>query len=991
MVRVCRAIAAALLTASPLACSPDTPDAPSEARPQTDSLARRPGSNVAFPSSLAATFALAESTYYRTEYDSTRALLQTALTRADAAGDSAAHARALTWLALTDYKEAKYTSARLLGETALAMKQRLRLTRDLPQSYNALGLIAYYQGRHPDAAALFTQALDTARITNDSSAATTALANLGMVWTDLGEFTRARSAYDRARDRWLAAGDRRRAGNALSNLGMLEIRVGNPAQAVRVLVAARDLYDSVDYAPGTESVLGQLAEAYAALGDPKRSFAYTDSALSVARRFHLRQQEVDGLRHKASLYFEAGDLERALEYLEQARTLAAELGLEEVLAEIAREEARVLAALGDLDRAKARAEDALGVHSRMGMRFEQLADYLLVAELAHRAGHRKRSVEALQAAEREQKRYALGIARVLVALTRARIADADGQPHRVLDAVDEIRADLARVSPALAADAFALRARALKRLGRLREAADAGRQGVAALELVRGRFGTSSLSTTFMASRADVYGDLVLVLRQLGRVGEALEIADVARGHALLEHLHAARQTRVTTADHDALMRSEELLSHIDYLVERLAESDSTTRLERGGVDAPPAASVLVAELATARRQYEELIMRARQSDSRSSTMLGVARTSSDLVRRALHANEAVLEYLVTPTRLLTFVVRRDRIVVLDTAVTPDEIAARVRLARDLLGSPSTPGTPPVLAALHGLLVGPAEQRGLLAGVRSLVIVPHGALSYVPFAALHDASRHRFLIEDYDVLTLPASGALVVLRDGSRSAGQTAVREGAEGALILAPFPETLPGTREEAGAVARALGAPAVFGRNAGEGALRTALRHRAIVHVATHAVLNARSPMFSRLELARESRRPAEDGRFELHELLGVPIASRLVFLSGCETGLGVAWSTTFLRGEDYATLARAFLQAGASNVVATLWRIEDHGAAQFAAVFYGALRDQAPAAALASAQRTLLHSAKYAAPYYWAAYQIAGDGDSRPVGAKSPPVVR
>jgi CHAT domain-containing protein len=82
--------------------------------------------------------------------------------------------------------------------------------------------------------------------------------------------------------------------------------------------------------------------------------------------------------------------------------------------------------------------------------------------------------------------------------------------------------------------------------------------------------------------------------------------------------------------------------------------------------------------------------------------------------------------------------------------------------------------------------------------------------------------------------------------------------------------------------------------------------------------------------------------------------------------------------LRGEDYTTLAQAFLQAGASNVVATLWRIEDRGAASFASAFYRHLEREQPAAALASAQREMLRSPSYAAPYYWAAYQIEGVGD-------------
>ncbi len=91
---------------------------------------------------------------------------------------------------------------------------------------------------------------------------------------------------------------------------------------------------------------------------------------------------------------------------------------------------------------------------------------------------------------------------------------------------------------------------------------------------------------------------------------------------------------------------------------------------------------------------------------------------------------------------------------------------------------------------------------------------------------------------------------------------------------------------------------------------------------------------------------------------------------------TPVGGAYSTAFAQGEDYATLAQAFLYAGATNVIATLWPVEDNGAAAFADEFYQALGASSPAAALAEAQRAMLSHERYSAPYHWAPYQLAGD---------------
>ena len=53
-----------------------------------------------------------------------------------------------------------------------------------------------------------------------------------------------------------------------------------------------------------------------------------------------------------------------------------------------------------------------------------------------------------------------------------------------------------------------------------------------------------------------------------------------------------------------------------------------------------------------------------------------------------------------------------------------------------------------------------------------------------------------------------------------------------------------------------------------------------------------------------------PEGDGRLDVHEIIGLHIASSLVFLSGCETALGPGAATDFGLGEDYATLDRFYM---------------------------------------------------------------------------------
>jgi CHAT domain-containing protein len=303
-----------------------------------------------------------------------------------------------------------------------------------------------------------------------------------------------------------------------------------------------------------------------------------------------------------------------------------------------------------------------------------------------------------------------------------------------------------------------------------------------------------------------------------------------------------------------------------------------------------------------------------------------------------------------------------------------------VRLVRGLLGSPQSDPrlADPVLSGLYQSLIGPAVQGGWLAGSRRLLVATHGTLTYLPFAALRDPRTGRYLAESYAVLHVPSGAALTALRQRGDPARLVKPKPSRGAAFV--PLPRALAASGLEARAVARQAGVRSVVGRGATEGAVRQALRDGGLVHVATHGYMNPGNPMLSRLALRPAGSASEDDGRLEVHELLEERITSPLVFLSGCETGVGGAWSTSFAAGDDFVTLAQAFLYAGAKNVVATLWPVQDRAAAELADAYYAALGIGDPVAALGEAQQALLRQDRYAHPYHWAGYRITGAGPPR-----------
>jgi CHAT domain-containing protein len=915
----------------------------------------------------------------RAEFDSARAILDPTIERARQTRDSLLEARGLAVLARTSYWEGDYAEAQRLYEAALAIQLAANAQEELARSYYGLGLIAWQRGRLTEAIGHHTKAAEAARAVGDRAALASAVINLGLVQTDLGEFEAARTGYAEARELSRALGNARLEGIALNNLGMLDVWVGNPERAVPNLLEARRLYRSVDYTLGEQNALGQLGTAYAALGEPSLAIAALDSALAQTRELGLRQEEASNLEELAKIHRDAGNHERALQLFSDARAINEEIGLTVEMGADLRYAAEIYSWLGNTELARSHVAQALTIHQGAGARFHELSDIVLLAELDAELGNASRASVHMTAARRLAGELEARVAHVEVALAEARIADKAGDAGSVLRALDDAEQALRRGGYDTEWEAEALRARALARLGRLDSAVAAGRRAVAAVERVRGGFGSGSLRTRYLADRARAYADLVTVLHQLGLIQEAFEVTDAIRGRVLLEQLAAVTDDGVARGKPtDNLVESERLLRRIGALVTQLDLLEEVSPEERD--------SALVGEieriqrlLGAARIEYEALVVRAVELGGPRTALLGHHSIRADDVQQALRADEALLEYLVTSEQLILFVVTPTELHMSTVPVTERSLAHRVRLARDLLDDPkpAPDGLRGVLRPLHGVLLEPVLRGNVIDGTKRVFIVPHGVLTYLPFAALQDGTTGRYFAEDYVLTNLPSARALPLLRQPEQRVGSQL--DGELRATVFAPLPEDLPATEVEAEAVRDALdGGRSHVGRRATEGRLRSALADDQIVHVATHGILNARSPMFSRVELAGGRRSQSDDdGRLEVHEILGLSIRSPLVFLSGCETGLGVAWSTGFVRGEDYTTLAQALLYAGAPNVVATLWRIDDAGAAVFAKGFYNALKSAEPATALAQAQRSMMLHERYSSPYYWAAYQLAGQG--------------
>lgn len=930
--------------------------------------------------------------YWLGQYDSARLAWGDALSRVNAAGDSLSQANLLTWLGLAAYRLGDYATARSEGEAALELKLALGDETELARSYNALGLLADAEDRLLDAIRLYGRTMTAARAVDDDRMRAVAAGNLGLIHVYLGDLEQGSALLREMRDGAIAVADPRLEANALTNLAMVALWSGDPQGALEPLDTARRLYAEFgDYPLGEQHVLAQRAIALSDMGQYRGAIAALDTALALARRHSMKDQEAENRRLLGSLFAELGDDRRALRHYDEAAAIAREMELESELGNISRLSAVAHLSLGSLGTAVRDAEAALAAHRASGEPFEELDDLLLLAAVRQRMGDDNGEEAMLRSARLIAEQLDVASAHSTVALAEARHADAAGRHRQVLAAANRARAASIEGDFRTAAEISGLAARAYAALGQLDSAAVEGLAAVHALDRVRGDLASTELRGSLTASSARIYGDVVLILLQQDRSDEAFAVADGARSRELLHRLTA----RTFPAEGDASISdavvgsrdaaaAELLLRRIQALLTELDFLESVPPAERGAGAAATSGEVL-RRIDRLRDEYESHIIRTARLDDRSAGVLGRHGVDHDRVRAALAPDEALLHYTLTRDQLVLFVGRQHGLRTVTVPVSADDLTSRVRLLRALMGfRDAAPDRGiPAARALHEVLISSARDTGLLEGVDRLLIVPHGVLEQLPFALLHDPATGRYLIQDYVIAYAPSAGAIPALR-GARPPAPDVRATDVQATSAFAPFPDELPGTGAEAAAAHRLAPEGRLYrGRRATEAAARRALAGSAVVHIASHGVLNARNPSFSRIRLTPgPGAGSADDGRLEVHEVLGLRVRSRLVVLSGCETALADDWSGDPLRPAGIASLSQAFLQAGASNVLATLWRVDDVGSAELVTRFYERSIDDVPHA-LAMAQRDMIAHPDYSAPYYWAGYVLAGSGR----GAVSP----
>ena len=277
---------------------------------------------------------------------------------------------------------------------------------------------------------------------------------------------------------------------------------------------------------------------------------------------------------------------------------------------------------------------------------------------------------------------------------------------------------------------------------------------------------------------------------------------------------------------------------------------------------------------------------------------------------------------------------------------------------------------------------------------KSLTIIPHDKLSYIPFDALiseipdtttMNFRNLKYLVRDYPINYSYSATLLFDYPKNGRKSSQNMIifspkynanepRTSFESSVPY--FFDPLPGAQQEVNGISKYIHADSYLEMHAQETIFKEKAPEYDILHLAMHTLINDSLPMFSKLVFSKPDEKSSDDGYLNTFEIYNMNLKARLVVLSACETGTGM-----LQKGEGVMSMARAFIYAGCPSIVMTLWQVEDKSGAKIMEDFYYYLsKGKRKDVALRMAKLKHLENSDplTAHPHFWLGYVSIGNTD-------------
>ncbi len=853
------------------------------------------------------------------------------------------------------------------------------------------------------------------------------LTNIGLIYLNEGRYQECVTASAESSRLFGSINELPRRALAWQNRALCLWGLGQLPEALRWFERALADIGPEPYPTIYTAVLTNTALANYTLGHLDESMRLYDRALAFTEKIHATRDEAYCLYGLGVNYYALGDRQRAREFLERSlaiRTTALD----------GRGRMASLRALATIDAEQSRVQEAL-VADREALELA-IAPATIARIKIQQAAHTAAADRPVEAKWLLDEVLASGagndpLIRAEALLQRAMLLRSMGRPADALEDLKIARPGLHNFGSVIEEFEGDLElARALREVGRPRDSLAAVERALEQSDAVRLQTANPELRAQLLTPLRPAYDLKLELLRDqyeeaqaAGREAEANAIAlsafataDAARAHSFTD-VASQKYPPAVRRELAAEFRQREQLYR--ELSSRRFALDS--RLEHSGVD-DASVRALMAEVSELRRQVDTV-----------NTVIANRTVVQPGPARSAHGRTSIPS-LGTETALVSYWLGSG------SAYAWVVLAGDIRWTR--LGSPRAIANQAVAfhrsltrlvdvpverrlqnaAALYTMILRPLEPW--LSQVRNWVIVPDGALDYVPFPALQmgDAQRKAFVVLEHDIAVTPAAWMLdtrahpasphdprkiLLVADpvyqaddprlsASRDAPAARPAPARPGADPLRRNFRRLPFTAQEAAGIAaqfRPLDVDELIGITATRDQLlaRDWSQYR-FIHIATHGVADAQVPALSALVLGSyDGSGEVSDREVRVADMALQRLTAEVAVLSACETALG-----TEVRSEGLVGMSSTMLARGARAVVASLWPVPDEIGARLMTDFYQRmLRDSLPPeAALSAVMRAMATHERSADPALWAAFQVsvvelgsAGPGHGPAPGSVTP----
>ena len=543
------------------------------------------------------------------------------------------------------------------------------------------------------------------------------------------------------------------------------------------------------------------------------------------------------------------------------------------------------------------------------------------------------------------------------------------------------------------------------------------------LEAVQGQQGTEEFKIGVLEGALYFYRNFVALLLDLhAKTGDArllhsaFETTERLRARAFLEMLGRSQVTRLGGDLASLAEKGEEIRRQIAQIHQRLRAAKLPEAEESRLLDQ-------VGDLRKSWREHQR--QTAKQSKQYAQIIVPHPVTVAQ-VQSVLDPETVLLEYSVASEASTLWVITKDEIHghtlpgVGGLSILEDYLRT---LRGPLFGAEEVSQHLALGWKLYRTLLGPAEPW--IRSMKHLIIAPDGPLYYLPFEALiipgsldgQDGAKPPgeipYLVKSFRITYVPSASVLVTqrrARETQQPRGQLplvafgdpiyddvepiaktnipaedAVQRSLRGSQL-----RPLEFSAEEVRRIARIWGVPLESPHiNLGHRATLARVRELdlsryRVLHFATHGLAGDEIGWTTQPALVLSQVGDGKDhlGLLQLGDILNLRLQADLVVLSACNTGLG-----KLREGEGIVGLTRAFMYAGASSVVVSLWRVEDQSTSLLMERFYKRLKQgQGKAEALRQAKLELMQETielkatgmreQLASPFYWAPFILVGE---------------